>query len=91
VKNFNTSDAAANPADEKTATVSIEDSWIYGWTHYGKTGQTKARINKLTRKVEIKESSKWIKCHPGCEEFFTSPGFSINTASFFVDAARNDF
>ncbi len=45
--------------------------WVYGWTHYGRTGRTQARMNPLTRAVEIKEFKKWIKCHPGSDQFFT--------------------
>lgn len=65
--------------NEKAVTVLVEDSWIYGWTHYGMTGRTKARMNKLTHEVEIKERDKWIKCHPGSNKFFTAPAL-IETA-----------
>ena len=50
----------------------VEELWVYGWTHYGKTGQTRARMNKLTREVEIKERKQWLKCWAGCDDVFTS-------------------
>jgi hypothetical protein len=72
MKNFETSGGAANPKDDETMTVSLEGPWVYGWTHYGMTGQTKARMNELTREVEVRERNKWIKCRPGSDEFFSS-------------------
>ncbi len=51
--------------------VPVETQWIYGWTHYGMDGQTQARLNELTREVEIKDNRKWVRCFPGSEEFFT--------------------
>jgi len=82
MKKYRSLDATSNPENEKGVDIPIEDSWEYGWTHYGMTGQTKARMNKLTREVEIKERSKWIKCCSGCDELFTSPRGSKN-ATFF--------
>jgi hypothetical protein len=46
--------------------------WVYGWTHYQMAGQTEARMNQLTREVEIKDGKQWVKCISGCHEFFTS-------------------
>ena len=66
---------------EKFITDSTENLWAYGWTHYGMAGQTRARMNKLTSEVEIKEYNKWIKCRAGCEELFTSPQLFGSNAS----------
>jgi hypothetical protein len=65
---------AAKLKVEKSAPVSPE-VWIHGWTHHGQAGRTQARMNKLTREIEIKEFGKWINCHPGCAKFFTPTGF----------------
>ena len=81
MKNFKTSDAIVNPMDKETMAVFGENSWVYGWTHYGKTGQTRARINTRTHEVEIKERNKWIKCHSGCDEFFTSSKLSTSIST----------
>jgi hypothetical protein len=91
MKNFKTSDAIVNPTDEETMAVFGENSWAYGWTHYGRTGQTKARMNKLTHEVEIKERNKWIKCHSGCDEFFTSftDSLTISTGGYFSVTKRS--
>jgi hypothetical protein len=71
MKNLKTSDAA-NPKREIHMTAFVEDSWVYGWTHYGMTGQTKARMNELTREVEIFDCKNWIKCVAGSDDFFTA-------------------
>lgn len=71
MKNNKTSDVNSNTKVRFT-TVSVEDFWDYGWTHLGKTGQTRARMNKQTREVEIKERNTWIKCCSGCDELFSS-------------------
>jgi hypothetical protein len=65
---------AAKLKVEKGAPVSPE-VWIYGWTHSGRVGQTQARMNNLTREIEIKDFGKWIKCHQDCDKFFTPAGF----------------
>jgi len=52
--------------------VPKDSVWVYGWTHYRMTGQTEARMNKLTHEVEIKDGKKWVKCVAGSHEFFTS-------------------
>jgi hypothetical protein len=49
-----------------------ETLWVRGWTHYRLAGQTVARMNPLTREVEIRDGKKWIKCVNGSHEFFTS-------------------
>jgi hypothetical protein len=49
-------------------------SWQYGWTHYGTTGQTPARLHSLTHDVEIKDGTEWIRCASGADTFFT-PNF----------------
>jgi hypothetical protein len=46
--------------------------WVFGWTHFGTTGETEARMHKLTREIEIKDDGKWIRCFPGTEVFFTA-------------------
>jgi hypothetical protein len=51
-----------------------EVPWQYGWTHYGTTGQTLARVHTLTRQVEIKDGDEWVRCASGTDTFFT-PGF----------------
>ncbi len=43
----------------------------YGWTHWGQAGQTKARLNRLTGELEIRDGKNWIHCHPKCLAFFT--------------------
>jgi hypothetical protein len=48
--------------------------WQYGWTHYGTTGQTPARLHPLTHDVEIKDGTDWIRCASGADTFFT-PNF----------------
>jgi hypothetical protein len=47
--------------------------WQYGWTHYGTSGQTPARLHPLTHEVEIKDGHEWIHCASGTDTFFT-PG-----------------
>lgn len=49
--------------------------WVYGWTHYKTVGQTQARLNQVTRDVEIRDCRKWIRCIAGSDEFFT-PDFT---------------
>ena len=66
--------------------VPTDSVWVYGWTHYRMTGQTAARMNKLTHEVEIKDGKKWIKCVAGSHEFFTSN--SKSDYSFAVVAHR---
>jgi hypothetical protein len=48
-----------------------ETPWVYGWTHRGMTGQTKARMDKLTREIEIKDRQNWVRCIPGSDVAFT--------------------
>jgi len=48
--------------------------WQYGWTHYGTSGQTPARLHLLTRAVEIRDGGEWVRCAAGADTFFT-PGF----------------
>jgi len=45
--------------------------WYYGWTHYGTSAQTPARLYRPTREVEIKDGNKWIRCASGSDAFFT--------------------
>ena len=45
--------------------------WLYGWTHYGTSGQTPARLYRPTREVEIKDGDQWIRCAAGTDAFFT--------------------
>ena len=45
--------------------------WVYGWTHFAKTGQTPARLNAVSGEVQIREADGWVGCHAGAEEFFT--------------------
>jgi hypothetical protein len=66
------SGAARISNGKKNRTNSVDDPWIYGWTHYGVTGQTAARMNKFTRVVEVKDRQKWIRCMEGSDIFFTS-------------------
>jgi hypothetical protein len=47
--------------------------WQYGWTHYGTSGQTLARLHSLTHEVEIKDGDEWVRCASGTDTFFT-PG-----------------
>lgn len=55
--------------------VSVGDVlWQYGWTHYGTSGQTPARLHPHTREVEIKDGDEWVRCASGADAFFT-PGF----------------
>ena len=58
--------------DERPDTVSSAIFWIYGWTHYGMTGQTRARLNRATKEVEIREAGKWIKCQPDAHFLFSA-------------------
>lgn len=44
--------------------------YVYGWTHYGMAGQTKARMNKETRELEIRDGKEWTRCDSGGVEFF---------------------
>lgn len=76
---------------EPPPATSYKDSWVYGWTHYGITGQTKVRMNKRTRRVEIKEHDKWIKCRPGSDEFFTLLRISKKIDSFYISHAKSNF
>ena len=46
--------------------------WLYGWTAYGMVGQTEARMNKLTREVEVYDCKKSVGCVAGSDEFFTA-------------------
>ena len=82
MKNNKRSDVNTNTR-EKVMTASVEDLWEYGWTHFGKVGQTRARMNKETREVEIKERNGWLKCCSGCDILFTSTRLSANAPSFF--------
>jgi hypothetical protein len=43
----------------------------YGWTRWGQVGQTKARVNRFTGELEVRDGENWIRCHPDCVEFFT--------------------
>lgn len=52
----------------------MRETWVYGWTHFGQIGQTQARMNTLTRDVEVHEYKKWIKCRSDCDKFFTPAG-----------------
>jgi hypothetical protein len=45
--------------------------WQYGWTHYGTSGQTPARLHPYTREVEIKDGDEWVRCAMGADTFFT--------------------
>jgi hypothetical protein len=45
--------------------------WQYGWTHYGTSGQTPARLQPHTHEVEIKDGNEWIRCAAGADAFFT--------------------
>jgi hypothetical protein len=45
--------------------------WQYGWTHYGTSGQTPARLHPHTREVEIKDGNEWVRCASGADTFFT--------------------
>jgi len=48
-----------------------EPHWVYGWTHFRMTGQTVARMDKLTRVIEVKDCQKWIRCAAGSAAVFT--------------------
>jgi hypothetical protein len=48
--------------------------WQYGWTHYGASGQTRARLHSRTRDVEIMDDVRWVRCAAGTDVFFT-PGY----------------
>jgi hypothetical protein len=45
--------------------------WQYGWTHFGTSGQTRARVHSLTREVEVKDGREWVRCASGTDTFFT--------------------
>ncbi len=56
-----------------------EKRWVYGWTHFQMAGQTVARMDELTREIEVKDCNKWIRCVAGSDAVFT-PG--SNAQSF---------
>jgi hypothetical protein len=57
--------------DADPAVNHINASWLYGWTHYGTSGQTPARLHPYTREVEIKDGDEWVRCVAGTDAFFT--------------------
>jgi len=89
VKDFKNNRLVPPTAGDKRSTiVSPGNLWIYGWTHYGMTGQTRARMNKLTREIQIKEQNQWMKYRSGCDRFFTSARHLITITSFALAPRR---
>lgn len=88
----NADETGGNATQTKSVSSKLGDGWIYGWTHYGRPGQTEARLNELTRDVEIKERRKWVLCYPGTHEFFTpkpDQGFAAISKPTHKDVSRD--
>jgi hypothetical protein len=56
--------------------VRSRNLWQEGWTHRGMIGQTRARLNLLTGKLQVRDGGKWIECKAECVEFFTPKYYS---------------
>lgn len=70
--------ANMTPENQTHSFTRSRQSWVYGWTHHGKAGQTRARMDILTRAVEIRDSQTWVRCVAGSDEFFT-PYFQVES------------